>query len=131
MMEWQQHHRVARAEVTRRITSGDQLVIPAHCLVESYATLTRFPAPHRMSPATAIGLLRRMYVGRATIFAPAAADYLPLLDRSARASVAGGAIYDAAIGAAAVAAGAELLLTFNVRHFERLGLGIEVREPRV
>ena len=70
---------------------------------------------------------------RADVFviAPATADYLPLLDRSARASVAGGAIYDAAIGAAAVAAGAELLLTFNVRHFERLGLGIEVREPRV
>jgi predicted nucleic acid-binding protein len=52
-----------------------------------------------------------------------AGHYRGLLENAPDSSVSGGAIYDAVILACARSAGAEELLTFNPRQFERLDSG--------
>lgn len=110
-------------------TTGE-LVLPADSLVETYSVLTRLPAPHRLSPADAFRLLEESFHGVKTV-ALAATEIWRLLRALAEDQVAGGAVYDARIVAAAVKGGANRILTLNARHFERLapeGLAVVVPE---
>ena len=66
--------------------------IPAHALIEAYATLTRMPEPFRISGHAAAEALDRAWRGR-TLVPPA--DLAPELPHiPARASVVGGSSYD-------------------------------------
>ena len=59
---WHEQHRVAAAEIGRRLDRGERLSVAAHALTEAYAVLTRLPAPHRLSPADAWELLRANFL---------------------------------------------------------------------
>ena len=50
-----------------------------------------------------------------------AEEYAAMLDHYSAAGITGGAIYDAMIARCAVKAGAEILLTWNLRDFTRFG----------
>jgi predicted nucleic acid-binding protein len=59
-----------------------------------------------------------------------AADQVwPLLETFANRGISGGRIYDAAIAHVAREAGAEAILTFNVRDFENVVEGLQVLTP--
>ena len=115
---WHEHHRAAAAEIERRLARGERLAIAAHAVVETYAVLTRLPAPHRLAPADAWALVKANFVTHATVAALTAAGHTTLLDRLAAMGVGGGRTYDAVIAECAVEAKVDALLTFNPRHFD-------------
>ncbi len=71
--------------------------IPAHALVESYAVLTRLPAPHRVEAEVAARLLGAWFPPERILHAPPG-----LLERflslAVDAGISGGATYDALVG---------------------------------
>ena len=119
-LSWHEHHEAAAGELERRFEGGERLVLAAHSLVECYAVLTRLPAPHRLSPADALALLRANVPSGTKIVSLDAKDHLAVLEEAAEARVAGGRIYDALIARAAREGGANVLVTLNEAHFRDL-----------
>jgi predicted nucleic acid-binding protein len=128
---WHEHHAAAAAEIERRFERGERLAVPAAALVETYAVLTRLPAPHRLSPADAWTLIEANFVEHATIRALIGAAYVSLLRNLAKQAGGGGRAYDAVIAECAREANAIALLTFNRRHFDPPPEGVPVIEPSV
>jgi len=126
---WHEQHGRAAAEVERRLRRGEQLAIPAPALVESYAVLTRLPAPHRLSAADAWALLEANFVEDRRIIALSGAHYVATVRALAKQGVGGGRTFDAVIAECACEARPATLLTFNRRHFDPLPEGISVVEP--
>ncbi len=116
---WHEGHDEARAALEQEMDSGEGLVLPADALVETYSVLTRLPSPHRLAPADALRLIEENFADTRTV-ALAASDTWRLLRALANDRVAGGAVYDARIVAAAVKGGASRILTLNGRDFSRL-----------
>lgn len=129
---WHADHASASQEFKRRLGSGESLVLAAHAMVESYAVLSRLPAPHRLTPSAAWTVLRTSFVEHATrVVSLDDTAYLQMIENCVARGVAGGAMYDAVIVACAVTAGVETIVTFNDRHFRPLvSLGIQVVVPQ-
>lgn len=126
---WHEQHETAMAAIEGRLARGRRLVVPAPALVESYAVLTRLPAPHRISPANAWVLLQANFVEHADVVALTGPEYVRLLRDSVPREVAGGRTYDAVIAACVRKAGADELLTLNRRHFDAAPAGLSIVEP--
>ena len=94
-------HAAARAAVGSRV-----LGLSGHAEFETYSVITRLPAPHKLSPATTFALLCKAFPGTAHLGARRGAA---LLEAAARDGIAGGAIFDALVGAAALEAGLPLI----------------------
>jgi predicted nucleic acid-binding protein len=126
---WHERHRHALTAVERRLARGERLAVAAHALVETYAVLTRLPPPHRMAPADAWALVHTNFVEGATVVTLSGPAHVALLERLAKARLAGGRTYDALIAACAAQAKVEALLTFNARHFDLPPPGVAVVDP--
>lgn len=126
---WHEQHAAAAAELERRLHRGEQLAIPAPALVESYAVLTRLPAPHRLSPADAWTLLEVNFIEDRRIIALSGALYVATVRALAKQGVGGGRSFDAVIAECAREARPATLLTFDRRHFDPPPEGISVVEP--
>lgn len=119
LVSWHESHHAARAALEQAMEGTPGIIVPVDVLVETYSVLTRLPAPHRLSPADAYRLLRENF-HRSKTTALLGKDAWTFLESLAATNVAGGTVYDARIVAAARKAGANRILTMNVRHFERL-----------
>ncbi|HEY3351148.1 MAG TPA: PIN domain-containing protein [Thermoanaerobaculia bacterium] len=128
LVDWHECHEAAVREVSARLDAGERFIVAAPALVESYAVLTRLPAPHRLSPGDALALLEANLFGHSLV-ALEAVSYRALISEAPARSIAGGRTYDAVIARCAVRAGAEVILTFNERHFRGLAPGIEIVTP--
>jgi predicted nucleic acid-binding protein len=125
---WHEHH-LATAEAITRLKRRHQMVLAAHGLVEAYAVLTRLPGNRRLPAAQALELLRANWAG-AEVVSLSPTEYWKALSDSVAAGITGGRAYDALIAACAVKGRASQLLTWNVGHFQGLGLeGLEARSP--
>lgn len=91
-----------------------------HCCLEFYSVATRLPEEFRLSPPDALRLLEEEILGRLEVKDLPARLRLPLLRSAAAEGSAGGRIYDAHIGEIARAAGANVVVTQNRRHFTPL-----------
>src|SRR3972149_4948486 len=77
---WHEYHERAAGAIERRLRGGEVLVVAAPTLVETYAVLTRLPAPHRLSPADSQALLGAEFMSDSIeMIALAAGDYVRLL----------------------------------------------------
>jgi len=88
----------------------------AHSLAEVYSTLTRMPGKHRISAEQAmlfIGSIRE----RLSIIALTGDEYADALQASSARGIVGGGIYDAMLAHCAFKAQAEVIYTWNVRHY--------------
>ena len=126
---WHERHVATVDEVERHLDRGDRLAVAAHALAETYAVLTRLPAPHRLAPADAWTLVETNFVEPAIVVTLDAEAHTGVLAGLAKAGVGGGRTYDALIAAAAAHARATTLLTLNARHFDPPPVGCEVKEP--
>ena len=88
-----QHH-----ESTFRSLEGRRLGLAGHAVFETLSVLTRLPGPSRRTPAVVTRLLDTNFPESRYLSAEAGAA---LLRRLAAENVAGGAVYDALVGAAA------------------------------
>lgn len=97
--------------------------IPAHAMVETFAVLTRLPAPSRVEREAARAVLTARFGGDRLLVAPPDLQR-KLVDRLADAGIAGGAAYDGLVGLTAAHHGA-VLLTRDARAiptYEALGV---------
>ncbi len=105
------------------------VVVPGAVLLESYSVLTRLPAPMRLSPASALRLLRHAFHGCAEVPELDAGSAWALLAEAVGGALAGGIIHDAHIAACARRAGATRVLTLNPRHFARVAADLGILTP--
>jgi predicted nucleic acid-binding protein len=116
-------HGVAEKRVTAAATAW-------HCCLEFFSVATRLPPEFRVTPADALLLLQEEVFARMAVHDLPAAGRIPMLRTAARDGVAGGRIYDAHIADVARAAGADVVVTDNRRHFlSALRYGMRVETP--
>jgi predicted nucleic acid-binding protein len=108
-----------RAQIDRTIEG----LISTHSLAECYSILTRLPPPYLISPATVDRLLTENLT-QFTRVSLTAEDYQAAIKKVVQLSISGGGIYDALIAQAALKANVDALLTFNFKHFIRLGIEV-------
>lgn len=102
----------------------------AHSLAEVYASLTRLPGKYRAAPEQALMCLD--VIGeRLNVIALEVAEYVSAIREAAAMGIEGGTVYDALLGACAAKSRADVLYTWNLRDFQRLGTNIrgKVRTP--
>ena len=127
---WHESHEKALSEVNKRIARRERMVVAAPALIETYAVLTRLPAPHRMSPRDARSLLEANFIKDTKIFALTPNAYVSLIKGSANDTVARGRTYDAVVAACAIKAKVSVILTFNPGDFSAVAdESIEVVVP--
>jgi predicted nucleic acid-binding protein len=85
--------------------NGRDVALSGHALAETYAVLTRLPGDLRVDPDDAARLLRERFAKPLVLGAKEAAR---IPDTLTRLGIAGGAVYDALVGLAAVAHDADL-----------------------
>lgn len=90
----------------RAVVAGRRIGLAGHAAFESFSVLTRLPAPSRRTPAAIARLLAANFPHSRFLSSTAAAT---LLTRLPSAGIAGGAVYDALVGATAAAAGVPLV----------------------
>lgn len=104
---------------------GRTLGLAGHAAFEAYSVLTRMPAPTRRSPSVVAHLLATNFPESRYLSARAAAH---LVRQFAEDRIAGGSVFDALVGAAAVEHQA-VLVTRDRRAldtYRRLGVDVEV-----
>lgn len=85
-------------ERTSRTLSGRRLGLAGHAAFETFSVLTRLPPPARKTSATVARILANRFPDTRFLGARAAASLLGQLETV---GIAGGAVYDALVGAAA------------------------------
>jgi len=103
-------HAVAEKRVSSAATAW-------HCCLEFYSVSTRLPPEFRLDPADAAILLEEEIFARMAVHDLPAPERLQAPRAAARDRIGGGRIYDAHIAEIARAAGAEVVVTDNRRHF--------------
>jgi predicted nucleic acid-binding protein len=99
--------------------------LPGPCALETYAVLTRLPAPHRAAPDVVRDYLEVMFPG-ARLSLPDA-ESRRLVDTLVQRDIAGGASYDAVIALIALSARVTLM-TLDARArstYDRMGVVTE------
>jgi predicted nucleic acid-binding protein len=112
-------------ETARAVVAAEKPWLPIHAAVETYAVLTRLPPPAGVPPAVAAEVLNRNF-GQRTI-GLAEGDVVALFSELAAAGVAGGATYDALVGATARSAAATLVTSDRRAAGTYAQLGVTVR----
>lgn len=125
-----EHHERAVAAINGLLDRGYAMLVVGHTLFEAYSTLTRMPPPLSVEPSTALESLERTFLGRGRIITLLPDEHAAAIRGFSARGVQGGQVYDASIVACARARGAEILLTFNERHFRRFeGDGLTIVVP--
>lgn len=106
-----------------------QACCAAHSLAEVYATLTRMPGKYRVSCEQTMLFLAEIRQ-RLTLVALDEDEYYATIERASALGVMGGTVYDALLARCALKARAETLYTWNVKHFQQLGLEKVVKRTR-
>jgi len=106
-----------------------QACCAAHSLAEVYATLTRMPGKYRVSCEQAMLFLAEIRQ-RLTLVALDEEEYSATIEQASALGVMGGTVYDALLARCALKARAETLYTWNVKHFQQLGLEEVVKRIR-
>ncbi len=98
--------------------------LAGHACWETFSVLTRLPGALRVTPAVAHDVLRRSFPDACWL---GAAEQAVLFDRLPTLGITGGAIYDALVGAAALAAHRRLLSRDRRadRTYSLLGVDVE------
>src|SRR3954471_19348739 len=85
-------------DATVEALAGRRLGLSGHAAFETFSVLTRLPPPARRTPATVARLLANTFPESRFLGAGASES---LLNKLKTAEIAGGAVYDALVGAAA------------------------------
>lgn len=106
---------------TRLFTaSGHENFCALRTLGEVYATLTGLPLRPRITGREALKVVSQIRERLSIIFLTEL-EYFSALERISKFGIVGAATYDMLIAQCALKAGADILLTWNVRDFVRFG----------
>jgi predicted nucleic acid-binding protein len=129
LLSWHQHHQESLQALEEIFVGERGVVLPLPALLETYSVMTRLPAPHRLSPESALDLLVDSPLRSSALVGLAGEEGWDFVRTLATRAVSGGRSYDALIVACAKKGGARQILTLNRRHFEGLDPDIEVVVP--
>src|SRR5580698_6896136 len=116
-MEDHEHHEASLAAFLA--ADKKRACCAAHSLAEVYSVLTRLPG-NRLSGEQVLLFLEDIEE-RLTAVALDSREYFSTMRESAAAGIVGGMLYDALLARCARKAGADVIYTWNVQHFRRLG----------
>ena len=102
-----------------------EMVIATHTLAELYAVLTRLPLKVRIAPNVARRLINESVSSNSKQIPLSTKDYEETIRQVSNKGLSGGIIYDALIAKVAFKAKVDILLTFNLKHFQRVWQGDE------
>jgi predicted nucleic acid-binding protein len=102
----------------------------AHSVAEVFSTLTRMPGRHRISGAQAMLFVSNI-CERLSLVALDGEEYLRVLQVSADLGVVGGTVYDALLAQCAIKARAEIIYSWNEKHYAQCGSDVtrRLRKP--
>jgi predicted nucleic acid-binding protein len=123
-LEDHEHHKASLRAFLR--ADRKQGCCGAHSLAELYATATRLPGKHRLSGEQVMLFLQDVRE-RLTIVALSGDDYFAAVKEAATLGVVGGTIYDALLARCALKADAEIIYTWNQKHFQQFSPEIAKR----
>jgi predicted nucleic acid-binding protein len=129
LLTWHQHHEDALQALEEVCAEDRAVILPLPVLLEAYSVMTRLPAPHRLSPNHALGLLEDSPLKSCSLVGLPSEEGWTFVRSLALQGIAGGRAYDALVAACAKRGGARHILTINRRHFEGLDPEIEVLSP--
>ncbi|MFY9674501.1 MAG: PIN domain-containing protein [Terriglobales bacterium] len=98
----------------------------AHSLAELYSSITRMPGKHRISGEQAMLFIQSIRE-RLSVISLTANEYAEALETSAALGIVGGGIYDAMLAHCALKARAEVIYTWNARHYALCGQDVAAR----
>jgi predicted nucleic acid-binding protein len=119
-----QHHEPSFALFLRQKKQTGYTAL--HCLAEVYSVLTGMPGKNRASPDEALLFLGDVRE-RLTLVTLDDEEYFSALDSASAAGISGGAIYDALLASCALKVRAQIIYTWNAKHFSRLGVEVAPR----
>jgi predicted nucleic acid-binding protein len=114
-------HHISSAKIFLEAGKGDFCAL--RTLGEVYSTLTGLPLRPRIAGMEGISIIKQIRE-RLTLITLSEHEYVSALELASSGTIVGAATYDALIAHCALKAGAEILLTWNVRDFTRLGSAI-------
>lgn len=110
-------------DVVTSALDGRRLGLAGHAAFETFSVLTRLPPPVRRSPGVVARLLQENFTASRFLSGGGSAE---LLERFGSGEIAGGAVYDALVGATAIEHGLPLA-TLDRRALDTYRvLGVEV-----
>jgi predicted nucleic acid-binding protein len=126
---WHAHHERTAAAYDRFRKGRHKCVLPVQAWLETFSVITRLPSPYRVDAATARSALNGILDNAVLVCAsPSAAS--SAVDAVMASGAAGSRVYDALIAYSAHEAGAEIMLTWNAKHFKDiLPPGLSAVEP--
>jgi predicted nucleic acid-binding protein len=92
----------------------------AHSLAEVYSTLTRMPGKHRISGEQAMLFIDSIRE-KLSVISLTGDEYADALAAAAAIGIVGGSIYDAMLAHCAIKAQAEVIYSWNFRHYAQCG----------
>ena len=123
----------APAQLLLHAVAEKRLAAPStawHCCLEFFSVATRLPPEFRLSPADAVTLLQEEVFARLAVYDLPPGERVPMMMAAGRDRIVGGRIYDTHIAEVAKAAGADVVVTDNRRHFlSALRHGMRVETP--
>ncbi len=111
--------------VAHAVVAAERPALPAHAALETYAVLTRLPAPAGVPADLAAELVEANFARR--ILRPPRRSMPALLREFAALGVVGGATYDALVAVTAREAGATLVTNDRRAHATYVRIGVDVR----
>lgn len=124
LIEVHPHHGASRRAF--QIVDPAEALLPAHCLAEAYAVLTR-PRPYDLPSAIAWTALENL-ASSATTVQMSASQVIDAIRRFSALGT-GPRLYDYLIGATGQAHGARTIVTWNVKDFAPLFPQLEIVAP--
>jgi predicted nucleic acid-binding protein len=123
-------HKVTADACARYRDAGAEFVLAEHAILEAFSVLSRAPEPLGVPPLEAYRALSQSF--GSAILAPVRAGLgWEAIRHTLLRGYGGGRVYDTIIALAVREAGAEIFLTWNIRHFLPIApVGLEIREPR-
>ena len=115
------HHQRAHLWLQAALGGSFEATATWHAMAESWAVLTRLPLRPTLSGEQAVAILERFQRQKHFTVVELSGDiYSAAFRRCAAVELSSGAVFDAIHLVAAEMSGADLMLTFNVEHFQRL-----------
>jgi predicted nucleic acid-binding protein len=106
--------------------SPDDSFCAAHSLAEFYSVMTSLPLRPRVAPEQGL-LLVNSILERLSTVVLSAREYEAAIESCGAAGLAGGIVYDALLMSCARKVGADVVYTFNAKHFLRVAPDWEKR----
>ncbi|HEY4951012.1 MAG TPA: PIN domain-containing protein [Candidatus Acidoferrales bacterium] len=122
-----EHHLASKAAFLQG--SHEDRSCSAHTLAEFYSTVTRLPNRHRVDGDKALLFIDNI-LEHLSVVALTGEEYVSFIQTAARDAIVGGTIYDALLARCAIKAQADVIYTWNPKHFEQFPeISSRVRTP--